>query len=348
MAQPLDAKKLELGGEPFPIAEQIFSFAAVSAAYFSASANGSLAYRSGASAGRSEMVWLDRSGKRLGTVGELGDYSNPALSPDEKRLAVSRVDLQTKTRDIWLYDLTRGTSSRLTFDPAEDMNPTWSPDGSRIAFTSERKGQRDIYQKLASGTGEDELLFQSAERKSVEDWSPDGRFLIYNFGPTLGTAVRALPLGGDRKPLDVLRRSEGGVDMSQVSPNGQWIAYRSTESGKPEVYVQFFSVGEQSAKGKWQISTNGGMEPRWRRDGKELFYITIDNKLMAVEVQADASAFHAGIPKPLFELRFNSQTRRNRYVVAAKGQRFLALLAPEQTAATPITVVVNWMAGLKR
>jgi Tol biopolymer transport system component len=347
MAQSLDARKLELSGEPFPVAEQILTFGtstAVVVAHFSVSANGSLAYRNGAEAGQSEMVWLDRQGRRLGTVGEPAEYSNPALSPDEKQLAVDRVDPKTRTRDIWLFDLARGASSRLTFDPADDLSPTWSPDGKRVAFTSERNGHRDIYQKLASGTGEDELLLEG-ERRNMEDWSPDGRFLIYNMG---GPVVQAFPIGGDRKPVTLLKNSVGSVNQAQVSPDGQWIAYRSTESGKGEVYVQPFSAGGQTSTGKWQVSTNGGEQPQWRRDGKELFYISAGNQLMAVDTQGGSSGLHAGIPKPLFAVRISPTIRRNHYVVAANGQRFLAVMPLERAASSPITVVVNWMAGLKR
>ncbi len=352
MAQPFDAPKLALSGEPFPVAEQVQvgggTAGTFNAARFSASANGTLAYRRGTGLGASEMVWLDRDGKRLGTVGEPADYSNPALSPDEKKLAVSRVDPQAKTRDIWIFDLERSTSSRLTFDPAEDLNPIWSPDGSRIAFTSERKGQRDIYQKLSNGTGEEELLLHSGERKSVEDWSADGRFVLYNFGAVGRTVVQALPLAGDRKSVTVLQAAAGAAEQAQLSPNGPWLAYRSTESGRSEIYVQRFSGAGPNSGGKWQISTNGGQQARWRHDGKELFYLAADNKLMAVDVKADASVFQAGIPKPLFEVRVGTAARRNHYVAAANGKRFLVVQLLEQAASAPITVVVNWPAAVKK
>ena len=353
MAQPFDAFKLALAGEPFPLVEQVQVSSPTNAGnfiapQFSTSGNSTLAYIRGRGPGSAEMVWLNRDGKRLGTIGGPADYSNPALSPDERKLAVSRVDPQTKTRDIWIFDLDRGASSRFTFDPADDLNPLWSPDGSRIAFTSERKGQRDIYQKLSSGTGEEELLLQSGERTSVEDWPVDGRFLLYNLGAVGSTLVQAMPLAGDRKPITVLQAAAGGVDQAQLSPNGQWIAYRSTESGRNEVYVQRFSGAGPISGGKWQVSTNGGLQPRWRRDGKELYYLAADNKLMAVDVKGDTSIFEAGIPKPLFEVRVSTATRRNHYLPAANGKRFLVVQTLEQAVSSPITVVVNWPAAVKR
>lgn len=164
-------------------------------------------------------------------MGEVAEYSNPALSPDEKRLAVGRRDPTTNTRDIWIFDLTRGTSSRLTFDSADDLNPSWSPDGNWVAFSSDRNGQRNLYRKLASGTGEDEVIWESPERKSMEDWSRDGRTIILNsIAPGKpGADVLALPLTGDRKAVPVLA-GPFAEDMAQLSPNGRWIVYRSNES----------------------------------------------------------------------------------------------------------------------
>jgi Tol biopolymer transport system component len=160
--------------------------------------------------------------------------------------------------------------------------------------------------------------------------------------------MHTLPLRGERKPVTVLKNSVGGAAQAQVSPNGKWIAYQSTESGKSEVYVQSFSARGQTAGGKWQISIKGGQQPRWRRDGKELFYISGERVLMVVDTQADSSAFQAGIPKPLFEIRMGSAVRRNDYLAAANGQHFLVVMPLEQSTSSRITVVVNWMAGLKR
>jgi serine/threonine protein kinase len=343
MSQRFDTRSFELAGDAAPVARQVAMLPAINLALFSASQTGVLAYRTGTGITRARLLWLDRSGKELGTIGENGDYSNPALSPDEKRLAVGRRDPRSGTRDIWVFDLTRGTSSRLTFDPADDTNPSWSPDGNWIAFTSDRKGERHLYRKLASGTGEEEVLWELGERKSVEDWSNDGRTILFNnLSPKRPADVWALPLEGDRKATPVLS-APFAEDQAQLSPDGRWIAYRSYESGRYEVYVQSFPP----SGGKWQISTAGGNEPQWRRDGKELFYTAPGNKLMAVEVRAGGALLEAGIPKELFEFR-GGPVFRNRYAVAGNGERFLVVALDEQTSSAPITVVLNWQAGPRR
>ena len=284
-----------------------------------------------------ELVWFDRQGRRLAAVGEPGNYSVPALSPDEKRLAVTRIDAQFGTRDIWLFDLARATPSHFTFDPTEETNPTWSPDGTRIAFTSSQKGHPDIYQKAATGAGDAEPLAESSGIKIVESWTPDGRLILYNSGGKLWS----LPVDGSRKPAVLLALS--GESAASVSPNGKWVAYQSDESGRTEVYVKSFPL----AGSQWQISTAGGEEPYWRRDGTELFYLD-GKRLMAVDVETGGQVFHAGVPKPLFDVRRETESRRSRYQVAANGQKFLVNVPLESTTSAPITVVTNWIAGLKQ
>jgi Tol biopolymer transport system component len=287
--------------------------------------------------------WFDRNGKKLATVGETADYSNPGLSPDDHKLAVCIRDPQTGTRDIWIFDLLRGGKTRLTFDPADDIDPIWSPDGTRIAFTSDRSGQRNIYWKLADGSGPEELLVGGKEaQENVEDWSRDGRYLIYNY--IIGHAtLRVLPLAGDRKPVTYLD-TVFSTQESQFSPNGRWVAYYSNESGKQEVYVQGFTLDPAQSRGKWQISTAGGELPRWRRDGKELYY-HFGTQYFAVDVKTDGPSFQAGIPKPLFEANAVGTTGSSGspYVVTSDGQRFLVLAATDEKApSSPIDVVVNW------
>ncbi len=351
MAQAFDHDKLELRGDPAPVAEQVLLAPLAGEAQYSASENGVLVYFKGSSGGDVQMTWFDREGKRLGTVGQPADYSNPALSPDEKRLAVGIRDRQTKTRDLWVFDLVRGTSSRFTFDPAEDLNPVWSPDGNRIAFTSERKGPRNLYVKPASGIGQEEALLESEARKSVEQWSPDGRYLVFNINVSnVSTARQAnndlwlLPLSGDRKPQPLLQ-TPFNENQAQVSPNGRWFAYQSFEARRPEVYVQNFPP----SGGKWQVSTTGGNEPQWRADGKELFYLQAGaGRLMAVDVQTGSAAFEAGIPKPLFDVPLGGITARNRYVATRDGRRFLFLTRIEDTSGPPFVAVVNWPQALRR
>ena len=235
--QAFDADRLRLSGEAFPVAEQVARNMVFAGAAFSVR-GGNLAYRIGQAEVGAEMVWYDRGGNRLGTVGEPADYSNPALSPDGRLLAVGKRDPLNRKRDIWVFDLSRGTSSRLTFDPADDTNPTWSPDGQNILFASDRKGARDLYRKLASGTGTEELLLQSGEDKNPEDWTRDGRFLVYNTGSARHD-IWELPLSGDRTPLRLLS-GPFSFQESQVSPDGKWIAYMSDDSGRNEVFVQNF------------------------------------------------------------------------------------------------------------
>ncbi len=340
MAQPFDANHLQIAGEPYSIAEQVGQLGNTGRANFSVSENGVLAYGSGGST-ITQLVWFDRSGKQLGFVGKPGDYTNPSLSPDQTRLAVGLRDRQKQTRDIWLFDLRQGTSSQFTADPADDFNPVWSPDGNRILFSSGRKGHRDIYQKLASGNNVEELVLGSGDEKGVNDWSSDGRFIVYDTfnNPKTSTDLWILPLSGERRPVPFLRTAsyEG---QSQLSPDGRWIAYSSDESGTHEVYVQTFPTPGS----KVQISTGGGRQPRWRHDEKELYYIAADGKLMAVDVKA-GSTLEASIAKPLFQTGIGVAGFRNLYVVSGDGQRFLIITPVEATTSTPITVMLNWAAS---
>jgi protease II len=350
MAQPFDARKLQLSGEPLSVVDQletptnVMGVGAFGAA-FTISDTGTLAFRQGRGVDTAELVWLNRSGTLLSTMSEPADYTNPALSPDEKKLAVARRDPQSKTRDIWIFDLDRGTSTRFTFDPADDLNFTWSPDGKRIAFSSDRKGHRDIYQKSAAGTGQDELLIEATtgNQVAIQDWSADGKTILFHTTrPNRGGSIWMLPLEGNRKPSRVIETAFETTN-ARLSPNSRWLAYSSNESGKLEVYIQSFPPSGS----KWQISTNGGDEPQWRRDGKELFYLARDNHLMAVDVKTESSDFQAGIPKPLFEIHRTPALRRSHYVVTGNGQRFLVVSPLEETTVAPITVVTNWAAGLK-
>jgi len=343
MARAFDAQRLRFTADAVPIAENVM-IGNYNLSYFSVSPNGVLAYETSTNSATNQMVWFDRKGVKLGTIGEAGVYTNPALSPDGTKVAVGLLDPKVNTRDIWVYHLKRGTGSRLTFDPADDLAPAWSPDGSRIMFTSTRKGQRDIYQKPANGLGTTELVFESKQQaKSINDWSPDGRYAIYD--TTNLHNLWTLPLFGERTPFAFV---QGSFDAksAQFSRNGRFVAYRSNETGRYEVYVQTFP----EHGGKWQVSTSGGIEPTWRRDGKELFYLGPDNKVMAVDVKTDPAQFEAGVPKPLFQVQLigGGGVWRNRYVVSPDGQRFLMLVPAAEAKPSPITVVVNWPALLKK
>ena len=344
MAQAFDTRRLETTGEPFPVAEQVGSF--LSRGYFSSSLNGVLVHRTGSSL-TGQLEWFDRQGKSLGRVGAPGVYNGLDLAPDGTRVAVTRPDVGSG-RDIWLLDAIRGTTTRFTFDPAEEMTPAWAPDGGRIAFSSSRNGPFDLYRKISSGAGNDDLVLRSEFSKRVCDWSRDGRYLLYtvdNQKTKSDLWVLSDPAGGgDHKPTPYLQ-TEFNEGLGQFSPNGRWVTYVSDETGRMEVYVQPFPA----SGGKWQVSTAGGMQPRWSRDGKELFYIGTNREMISVPVKTEGQ-FEVGIPKPLFTTRmaFTTLWYFFRYAVAPDGKRFLidsVEEGPASASAAPITVLVNWKPG---
>jgi Tol biopolymer transport system component len=237
----------------------------------------------------------------------------------------------------------RGLRTRFTFDPADQLTSIWSPDGSRIVFNSRRKGSLDLYQKAASGAGSEEVLLEDNLDKFPTSWSPDGRFILYvSVGPSRGNDLLVLPLTGDRKPFPILQ-TQFSEPEGRISPDGRWVVYISNESGRNEIYVAPFP----GPGGKWQISTAGGYFPRWRHDGSEIFYLSPDNRLVTASVNGKGPGFEVGAVKPLFATR-TVFAAGYQYDVSADGQRFLINAAPEQTASSPITVVLNWTAGLKK
>jgi Tol biopolymer transport system component len=310
-----------------------------------------LAYRAGAAA-RRQLVWVDRTGKRLGTLGEVDEnvLSGAELAPDGSHVAAYR-SIQGNT-DVWLIDVRRGVRSRFTFDAATDRLPIWSPDGSRIAFETSRQGA-DIFEKQVNGAVNERPLVVSPQPKTPLDWSPDGRVLLYaSFDSKTQADIWAVSLAGDAKPVPVVQTMFDDV-QGQFSHDGQWVVYVSNESGRYEVYVQPFPGGG----GKWQVSTAGGVYPRWRRDGREIYYVDPDNRLVAVPIQAAANArtVDVGVPAPLFSTRLavganiftTGINSRTQYAVAADG-RFLMNVQADDTAASPITIVQNWTAALKK
>jgi Tol biopolymer transport system component/tRNA A-37 threonylcarbamoyl transferase component Bud32 len=339
VAQKLDSDGVRLSGDPVTIVSGVHSTPTGRTA-FSASENGVLVYRNTAPLAPGELTWVDRSGRTLDVVGDPGYYTNPALSPDGRFLAVGRSERPNEPRDIWVLDLIRGSSSRFTFDPADDLNPVWSPDGSRVAFSSDRKGRRDLYWKNIAGSSAEELAFEGAGEKSLEDWSSDGRTLLYNIDTRM---VASIPATGERIQATVL---DAPFTQSQgrLSPDGRWIAYMSAENTRPDVFVQTYPPGG----GKWQVSINGGTEPAWRADGRELFFVS-NSRLYAVDVAAVGGRFEAGKPRELFEVpNLHPEMRRNRYVPAPDGRRFLMLTTPQGSDTSPLTVVVNWETLLPR
>jgi Tol biopolymer transport system component len=247
------------------------------------------------------LTWFDRQGKAVGTIGEQGVYRTLTISPDGKRVAVERTDAQTQNKDIWLVDSASGATTRFTSDPGWEAFPLWSPDGSRIIFTSNRSGVYNLYQKASSGAGSEELLYQSTEGKGPNSWSPDGKFLIYY---SLGqpTHLRLLAADGpaDRKPVPLIDPQFSSV-TGRFSPDGHWIAYSSNESGKNEISVRSFDPATGTTGAPTVVTQGGGTTPLWRGDGKELFYIARDGMATALEVRTGAT-FQVGAPKPLFKV----------------------------------------------
>ena len=350
MVQGFDANALELKGDAFPVAEQAVRNPIIGRAMFSVSETGVLVFRAGGIT-NNQLIWFDRSGNQISVVTPPGSYNGPALSPDEKRVAVSRVDLQAGTSsDIWTIDLERGTQLRLTTDPASDVFPSWSPNGDRVAFLSTRNGLTSIYQKSANGAAVEESLVSSAELKQNPTWSPDGQYIIYSqLNAKTNTDVYLLSLSGDRKP-EILLQTNFVDAHARFSPNGRWIAYMTNETGQFEVYVESFP----RTGGKLPISIGGGSQPQWRADGRELYYYAPDRKLMAVEVNADGPTFKVGVARQLFAIRVtgggvDQNFPGNGYFASTRdGKRFLIPSLPEAPERQQINVIVNWMADLKK
>jgi Tol biopolymer transport system component len=345
MAQPFDAAGSKTTGDAVPIAEQVDAGGTNIRYIFAASQNGVLAYTSGGASGEYQLTWFDRSGKVTGTVGTPGIISWGAISPDGNTMAADRLDPQTGIFDIWLHDLARGTASKFTFGPQTNNYPVRSPDGGHLAFYSTRDGLLGHpFQKATSGAAQDETLNKPLGEPPtltrVTDWSRDGRYLIEENG---AGGIWVVPFFGDRKPYLFLPAASGQPASGKVSPDGRWLAYRSNETHRNEIYVQTFPT----PGGKWQVSINGGAQPVWSRDGKELYYLGLDGKLMAVEVRGEAK-FEAGVPKPLFDTHDTRIASSNSWFDVSKDGRFLFPFQAARPATVPMTVIINWTAALKK
>ena len=341
LAQRFDEKAERLVGEPSALAEDVQFFPQQQAALFSASVHGGvLVSQPRSDTSVSQLQWFDRTGKSLGLLGPPSNQANPRISPDGKRVALDIVDPQTGNLDLWIYEPGGDLPTRLTTDPSIDSIPTWSPDGKQIAFMSLRRSHPDIFLTRSDGSSGEELVLESANAKYVTDWSPDGRFLLFRVSDVAtNLELWTLPIGGDGRPNPFLRAAYG-VSHGQFSPDGRWVAYVSNESGRSEIHVAPFPGPGSS----WKISTAGGTEPRWRRDGTELFYLAPDGKLMVVAVRT-GPPFEAGVAKPLFQVRRRERVSASDhygYDVSADGQRFLVSAEVGEETAAPLTLVFNW------
>ena len=343
-AQSMDSKTWDLIGAPTAVAQDIAYGGVANMAALSASLSGPIAYRAGSSGGKRQLLWVDRSGKEVAKIGEAHDFgpSYLSLSPDGQQIAVQR-GLQGNA-DIWLLDLVRGGAVRFTTAPQPEIAPVWAPDGKRIVFSAAYSGRFDLYRKALDGTAS-ELLLGTDENKQATDWSRDGRYLLYRaVSDSANFDVWALPLEGDKRPIPLVRTPFEERD-AQFSPDGKWIAYQSNESGRFEIYLQPFPV----PGARIPVSTGGGAQVRWRRDGKEIFYIATDGRLMAVPLQTDPSGTpKPGAPVPLFLTHVGAveDISLTHYVPSADGQKFLMDTIVEENAA-PITIILNWKAGSK-
>ncbi len=339
MAQMFDASSLALKGEANPIVTKPANYPDPDGV-FSVSNTGVLIWQSSWERDY-QLVWFDRAGKQVGTVGaplKVSAGQEPHLSPDEKRVANKRAG------NIWVTDLTRDNGIRLT--TLFSQNLIWSPDSHRIAYNStNREGVQGIFQKAANGVGEEELLFNGIVFPA--DWSPDGRFILFRrYGASTRFDIWGFALTGDRQGQALLN-SAFDETYPQLSPDGRWLAYSSDESGSYEIYVRSFTVDGKVGDDKQRISTNGGKQPIWRGDGKELFYIASDGQMMAVAVKLGEAAFESSAPQSLFKTKMLARVVHE-YDASADGQRFLIGTRIGESKAAPPTVILNWMAEMKR
>ena len=344
LAQRLEPEKLALSGDPVPVTERVNFELIGSYSDLSVFSDRMLIFRQGGNL-MSRLAWFDRRGNQLTAVGPPGEYRALALSPDNQQVILERNDPQTETSDLWQFDLAREIPTRLTSSPASETRPIWSPDGSRMAFASSGEGVGAIWQRGVRGDDKlERLLAEEPRPLAPSDWSRDGKFIVYwKQNDKSGDDIKVLPLSGERKPGNYLA-TQFDEQWGKVSPDGRWMAYQSNDSGRFEIYVQSFPEPGH----KVTVSKTGGTHPRWRSDGKELYYVSADHQLMAAPVQTGGS-FTAGAPVALFEI--GNHGRRNNlyaYDVSADGQRFLVVRPEEDASTRPLTVLQNWTTLLKQ
>jgi len=340
VAQRLDLRQFALTGEPHTLSDEVLYFSQVYHAVFDASSK-VLLTQTGKGVDLAELIWFDRAGREISRVGRPAWYDNLQISPDGKHIATDQTDPADRNTDVWMIDPARDSATRLTFDPALDMTPVWSPNGTDIVFTSNRSLDFHLYEKNADGSGTDKEMSSGAGNQfNALDWSRDGKFILVRKNNQLW--YLAIP---DRDPKPLIDQN-WVIRGAQFSPDGQWVAYASNESGRMEVYVSPFP----SMNAKWQVSTNGGIEPRWRRDSKELYYLAPDATMMATPLTAGAS-FQAGSPFALFQthrrVAISSQDLFS-YDISPDGQRFLIATKIENSGVAPLSVALNWTSNLEK
>ena len=349
-----DLARLTVVGDPVRVVEglEATSIGAVNAAV---TRTGTLVYVPGGAGGTTlrSLVWVDRQGRETPIPAPPRAYVSPRLSPDGTRVAL---EIRDQEQDIWTWDLARQTLTRLTFDPAIDLAPVWTPDGRRIVFASTRSGAPNLFVRPADGTGMDVRLTTSKNRQATTSVTPDGAFVVgYEVRPPQKNALIArfaLDGGasgrGARTPV-----AEGFADTpfegigGEISPDGHFLAYESFESGRPEIFVRPYP---QTANGRWEVSTEGGSRPAWTSGGRELIYLDGANRLTAVAVESTGPTFHVGTPAALLTTTYATPAPWRSYDVSPDGQRFLMIKegAGTDTAPPSFVVVQNWFGELKR
>jgi len=340
LAQPFDLARLETSGDPVTIADQVSLYGDfLGFGSYSVSRSGTLVFD--ASQLLTRLEWFDRAGKRTGIFGDMGPHFNPRISPDGTHVAFDLYDTGTQTTQVWVGDVTRGVQTRLTSGPGSNSGPVWSPDGSRIAFQSDRKHQADVYVRAVAGTGADEAITDEDSQKIPIDWSRDGGFLTIfdrEGGGNRQIRLSAIQLSGDRKAVVVVPTVPNLLGGGRLSPDGRWLVYDTDESGRSEVYVVSFPEGQ----GRVQISNAGGTNAKWSRNGREILYTAFDGRVTSVEIDT-SHGLRVGTPKPLFQLPEGTGFG---WDVSADGERVLLNVPVIKSSSVPLSVVVNWAAGL--
>jgi hypothetical protein len=359
MAQPFDVTRLETTGDAFVVVPRVQYLADGGTGIFTASSQGLLVYAVGGTIGNSQLVVYDRAGRVVRTVAETGNYWSPRVSPDGKLVATEVIDPVSSNRDVWTFDVAGSDLPvRRTFDPGEEYTPVFSPDGKRLAYGAFRKGEWAIYEKSLAGGDEERVVARAARSgspappagagpllgpgtKFLTAWSPDGKFIAFNASTPETQDDMWVVSAEDGAAREVLRTPAVERDTT-FSPDGNWIAYLSGETGRQEVYVRPFA----GAGGKWQVSAGGGSAPRWSRSSRELFYLGTGGRLMAVPVKT-AGTFEKGTPHELFTLQVR-RTNMPQYDPFPDGQSFVANVVVTETGSTPLTLVQDWTALVRK